>query len=70
MKSNHAFTRNRGEGCTGTVREVEIIASYDKYYDNLTKIYFSARWLVRADLQTRDTRRVPIEIESGLGTLK
>ena len=25
--------------------------SYDKYYDNLTKICFSARWLVRADIQ-------------------
>ena len=25
-------------------------SSYDKYYDNLTKIYFSACWLVRADL--------------------
>ena len=24
------------------------------HYDNLTKIYFSARWLVRANLQNRD----------------
>ena len=26
-----------------------VCSSYDKYYDNLTKIYFSARWLVGAD---------------------
>ena len=44
--------------------------SYDKYYDNLTKIHFSARWLVRADLQTQDTHRVPTEVESRLGILK
>ena len=32
-----------------------ILHMYDKYYnDNLTKIYFSARWLVRADLQNQD----------------
>ena len=39
-------------------------SSYDQYYDNLTKIHFSA------DLQNRDTRRVPTEVESGLGILK
>ena len=36
--------------------------SYDKYYDNFTKIYFSARWLVRAVIQNRDTC-VPTEVE-------
>ena len=30
--------------------------SYDEYYDNLTKIYFSARWLARAELQKKDIR--------------
>ena len=40
------------------------LLSYDQYYDNLTKIYFSA------DLQNRDTRPVLTEVESGLGILK
>ena len=44
-----------------------VCSSYDKYYDNL-KIYIC--WLVIADLQNRDTRRVPNEVESGLGILK
>ena len=46
-----------------------VCSSYDKYYDNLTEIYFSADWLVRADLQNRDTR-VLSEVELGLGTLE
>ena len=33
-----------------------VCSSYEKYYDNLTKTYFSARWLVRAVLQNRDIR--------------
>ena len=41
-----------------------------KYYDNLTKLYFSARLLVRADFQNRDTRRVPNKVEPGFGILK
>ena len=48
----------------------QVCSSYDKYYDNLTKLYFSARSLVRADLQNRDTRRVPTEVEPGFGILK
>ena len=36
----------------------------DKYYDSLTVIYFSARWLVRADLQNRDTHRVKYSLKS------
>ena len=43
--------------------------AYDKSYDNLTKIYFSARWLVRTVLQNRDTR-VPTEVKTGFGILK
>ena len=46
-----------------------VCSSYDKYYDNLTKVCFSACWLVRADLQNRDTC-VPTEVESGFGILK
>ena len=41
----------------------------DKYYDNFTKIYFYARWLMRTVIQNRDTR-VPTEDESGFGILK
>ena len=41
-----------------------------RYDDNLIKIYFSAGWLVRADLQNRDTRHVPTEVKSGSGILK
>ena len=40
--------------------------SYDKYCANFTKIYFSARWLVRSVIQNRDTH-VPTEVESGFG---
>ena len=36
--------------------------------DNLTKIYFSARWLVRADLQNRDTRLLKPGYWSRVGT--
>ena len=43
-----------------------VCSSYDKYCDNSTKIYFSPRWLVRADLDNRYTR-VPAEFESGFG---
>ena len=32
-------------------------------------MYFSSRWIVRADLQNWDTR-VLTEVESGFGTLK
>ena len=46
-----------------------ILVSYDKYYDNFTKIYFPARWFVRAVIQNRDTC-VPTEVESGFGILK
>ena len=45
------------------------LISYDKYCENFTKIYFSARWLVRAVIQNRDTH-VPTEVESGFGILK
>ena len=45
------------------------LLSYDKYYDNSNKIYFSARWLMRAVIQNRDTC-VPTEVESGFGILK
>ena len=45
------------------------LLSYDKYYDNFNKIYFSARWLMRAVIQNRDTC-VPTEVESGFGILK
>ena len=43
--------------------------SYDKYYDNFTKIEFSDRWLVRAVIQNQDTR-FPTEVESGFRILK
>ena len=35
----------------------------------LPKIFFPARWLVRAAIQNRDTR-FPTEVELGLGILK
>ena len=41
--------------------------SCDKYYDNFTKLYFSARWLVRAVIQNRDTRFLT-EVESGFSS--
>ena len=47
-----------------------VCSSYDKYYDNF-KIYIC--WLVRADLQNRDTRGIPTrptEVELGFGILK
>ena len=40
-----------------------VCSSCKKYYGNLTKTHLSASWLVRADLQNRDTR-VPTEVES------
>ena len=43
------------------------VSSYDKYHDNF-KIYIC--WLVRANLQNRNTRRVLTEVESGFGILK
>ena len=43
--------------------------SYDKNYDNFTKICFSARLLVRAVIQNRNTR-FPTEVKSGFGILK
>ena len=46
-----------------------VCSSYKKYRDNLTKIYFSARSLVRADVDNRETL-VPAEFESGFGILK
>ena len=46
-----------------------VCSSYNKYYDNLTKTYFSARWFVRAYLQNRDFR-VPTEVETGFRILK
>ena len=39
-----------------------VCSSCNRHFDNLTKIYFSARWLVRADVHNRDTL-VPAEIE-------
>ena len=36
---------------------------------DFTKIYFPARWLVRAIIQSRDTR-FPTEVESRFGILK
>ena len=47
-----------------------VCSSYDKYYDNLTKLYFSARSLLSADLQNRDTRLVPTEVKPEFGILK
>ena len=44
-------------------------SSYKKYCDNLTNMYFSARWLVRADVHNGDIL-VPVEVESGFGILK
>ena len=47
-----------------------VFSSYDKLfilYDNLTKVYFSAGWLVPADLQNQGTCHVPTEVESGFG---
>ena len=46
------------------------VSSFDKYYVSLTIIYFSARWLVRADLQNRGTHHVPTEVESEFRILK
>ena len=43
-----------------------VCLSCDKH-DNLTKIHFCTSWLVRADLQNRDTC-VPTEVESGFSS--
>ena len=39
-----------------------VCSFYKKYCDNLTNMYFSARWLVRANVHNRDTL-VPAEVE-------
>ena len=49
--------------------EYPSLISYDKYCENFTKIYFSARWLVRAVIQNQNTH-VPTEVELGFGILK
>ena len=50
---------------SGYPREA-VCLSYDKYYDSLTKIGFSARWI---DLQNRNVP-VSTEFESGFGIPK
>ena len=44
-----------------------VCSSFKKYCDNLTKMYFSARWLVRADVHNGDTL-IPAEVESGFSS--
>ena len=44
-------------------------SSCKKYCDNLTNMYFSACWLVRAD-ELNGGILVPAEVESGFGILK
>ena len=46
-----------------------VCSSCKKYCDNLTNVYFSSRWLVRADVHNADTL-VPAEVESEFGILK
>ena len=40
-----------------------VCSSYKKYCDNLTNMYFSARWLARADVHNGDILG-PTEVES------
>ena len=46
-----------------------VCSSCKKYCDNLTKMRFSAFWLVRADAHNGDTA-ILAEVESGFGILK
>ena len=41
--------------CDLEMLDIQVVcSSYDKYHDNLTKMYFSVHWLVKADLQNWD----------------
>ena len=46
-----------------------VCSSYKKYCNNLTKMYFSACWLARADAHNGNIL-VPAEVKSGFGILK
>ena len=46
-----------------------VCSSYKKYCNNLINMYFSARWLARADVNNGDTL-VRAEVESRFGILK
>ena len=46
-----------------------VYSTYKKCCDNLTNMYFSARWLARVDVHNGDIL-VPAEVESGFGIVK